>query len=130
MISSRWLNRRIDQPDILVRVSLEKLGPPTAHTVISGSAAADENPASLPLREGKRLQPGRTGKFAARVLGGIDGKRQLRDWKSREQQNEGWKFAHSISASEANASQTSRKERLGSASQARATHPVIFATAK
>src|SRR5207245_2817243 len=53
MVCSRGMRRRIDNPDILVRVGPQKLGWPTADAVIPGGTSADEDPASFPLCEGK-----------------------------------------------------------------------------
>src|ERR1700682_4699244 len=58
MVGSCGTRRRIDNPDILVRVIPQKLSRSTTDAVIPGDPSADENPAPFPLRKGKRLEPG------------------------------------------------------------------------
>src|SRR5580700_9045066 len=132
MIGSRRSDCRIDNPDVAIRVGPQKLRRATTDTVIPRDPSTDEYPAPFPLRKRKRLEAGSAGKFAAGVFGRVDGERQFRHRERGQKQREGRELGHvaRVDASAASTSQISRKERFSRVSQARATNPVIFATAK
>src|SRR5207244_2482655 len=95
-------------------------------------------PSAFPLRERKRLKAWCARKFARSIFGCVDSKRQGRrcsrqshaaDDNGGEQQEE---FPHetNVCSSSMRTLRTSSSVRSSRAPQARATNPVIFATAK